>query len=65
MTVIVTLIDGRTEDYLRFGDTYVKHHDGSLDVMRGGARQPFNYAAGEWAEVEGDEKRWKKRGFWN
>lgn len=39
--------------------------DGSLDVMRGGARQPFSYAPGVWVDVEGDEKKWNKRGFWN
>ncbi len=49
---------------MRFGDSFVKHHDGSLDVVRGGARQPFSYAMGEWTHVEGDEKRWKKHGFW-
>ena len=64
MTVTVTLTDGRTDQYMRFGDSFVKHHDGSLDVMRGGARQPFSYAMGEWTHVEGDEKRWKKHGFW-
>jgi hypothetical protein len=64
MTVTVTLLDGHTDDYMRFGDTYVKHDDGSLDVVRTGARLPFSYAAGDWAEVEGNEKRWKKRRFW-
>ncbi|MCV7149707.1 hypothetical protein [Mycolicibacterium pyrenivorans] len=64
MTVSVTLSDGRTDDYMRFGDTFVKHDDGRLDVVRSGARQPFSYAAGEWTDVEGDEKRWKKRRLW-
>ncbi len=64
MTVTVTLPDGHTDEYLRFGDNYVKHDDGSLDVVRGGTRQPLSYAAGDWTEVEGDQSKWKKRGFW-
>jgi hypothetical protein len=64
MTVSVTLPDGRTEDYMRFGDAYIKQQDGTLDIMRAGARNPFSYAAGDWADVEGDERRWKKRRFW-
>ena len=63
MTVSVTRRDGGTDKYMRFGDTYTKHHDGSLDVFRGGARKPFSYASGEWSEVEGDQKRSKSR-FW-
>ena len=34
MTVTVTLPDGHTDEYLRFGDNYVEHQDGSLDVVR-------------------------------
>lgn len=64
MTVTVTLPDGRTDDYMRFGDSFIKHDDGRLDVVRSGARQPFSYAPDEWADVEGDEKRWKKRRLW-
>ncbi|HEY9267767.1 MAG: hypothetical protein U1D00_27135 [Mycobacterium sp.] len=64
MTVTVTLPDGRTDDYMRFGDSFFKHDDGRLDVVRSGARQPFSYAPDEWADVEGDEKRWKKRRLW-
>jgi hypothetical protein len=63
MTVKVTLRNGGTDNYMRFGDAYVKHHDGTLDVVRTGARRPFNYASGEWTDVEGDQKRFKKR-FW-
>ncbi|ORB28814.1 hypothetical protein [Mycolicibacterium parafortuitum] len=63
MTVIVKLPDGRVDEYLRFGDAYVKHDDGALDVVRVGARAAHSYAAGEWAEVDGDEKRWQKRRF--
>ena len=39
MTVTVTLPDGVTDKYMRFGDAYVKHDDGRLDVVRGGAKQ--------------------------
>jgi hypothetical protein len=63
MTVRVTLPDGGTDKYMRFGDAYVKRTDGTLDVMRGGA-EPYRYAAGEWADVEGDERRGKVRRFW-
>jgi len=50
MTVSVTLSDGRTDNYMRFGDAYVKHHDGTLDVLRTGAKQPHRYAVGEWTD---------------
>jgi hypothetical protein len=63
MTVKVTLPDGGSDKYMRFGDAYVKHNDGRLDVIRNGAKQPHSYASGEWTEVEGDQKRFKKR-FW-
>jgi hypothetical protein len=63
MTVTVTLPDGGTDKYMRFGDTYIKHHDGTLDVVRIGARRPFSYASGEWTNVEGDQKSFKRR-FW-
>jgi hypothetical protein len=32
MTVTVTLRDGGADKYMRFGDAYVKHNDGTLDV---------------------------------
>ena len=48
---------------MRFGDAYIKHNDGTLDVFRGGARKPFSYASGEWSDVEGDQKRSTSR-FW-
>ena len=64
MTVTVTRPDGQTDEYLRFGDNYVKHQDGSLDVVRGGARHPWSYRAGDWIEVEGDQSAWKKHRFW-
>ena len=49
---------------MRFGDAYVKHDDGRLDVVRGGAKQPHRYASEEWTDVEGDEKGWKTGRFW-
>lgn len=64
MTVTVTLPDGGTDKYMRFGDTYVKHRDGRLDVIRSGAKNPYSYASEEWTDVEGDEKRGKGR-FWH
>jgi hypothetical protein len=65
MTVIVTLRDGETDKYMRFGDAYRKHNDGTLDVVRGGAKQPHSYAPGVWTDVKGDEKRSKSSRFWS
>jgi hypothetical protein len=64
MTVTVTLPDGATDKYMRFGDVYVKRNDGRLDVVRGGAKQPYSYASAEWTDVGGDEMNWKKGRFW-
>jgi hypothetical protein len=58
MTVTVTLQDGATDKYMRFGDEYVKHNDGTLDVIRDGAKRPYHYAPGAWTDVKGNEKRW-------
>ena len=58
------LLHDGTDKYMRFGDVYVKHNDGTLDVIRGGARQQYSYASGEWSDVEGDQKSWKKGRFW-
>lgn len=63
MTVIVTLPGGGTDKYMRFHDAYVKHNDGTLDVVRSGAKRPYSYAPGVWTDVEGDEKNWKTRRF--
>lgn len=63
MTVTVTLCDGRTDKYMRFHDTYVKHKDGTLDVIRGGAKHPYTYEPGIWTDVEGDKKSWKTGRF--
>ncbi|MFL6081725.1 MAG: hypothetical protein ACJ74F_00650 [Mycobacterium sp.] len=64
MTITVTLTGGGTVKYMRFGDAYVKRNDGTLDIFRGGAKQSQSYLSGQWADVEGDEKRWKKSPFW-
>jgi hypothetical protein len=51
MTVIVTLQDGDTDQYMRYGDTYIKHNDGALDVVRDGAKEPHSYEPGVWTNV--------------
>ena len=56
MTVTVKLQDGATDKYMRFGDVFVKHNDGRLDVIRCGAKDPYSYAAGAWTDVQGNEK---------
>ena len=63
MTVTVTLTGGGSDKYMRSGDAYVKHNDGTLDIVRTGAK-PISYCAGAWIDVEGDQKRFKRRGFW-
>jgi hypothetical protein len=42
-------------------NSYVKHTDGTLDVLRIGAEASFSYASEEWSDVEGDEKASAKR----
>jgi hypothetical protein len=56
----MTLTGGDTDKYMRFGDTYVKCSDGSLDVKRTGAEE-FTYPAGERADVEGGQSRGGRR----
>lgn len=56
MTVTVTLNDGETDEYMRFGDAYIKRGDGTLDVVRVGSSRSFSYPAGAWTDVEGTEK---------
>lgn len=63
MTVSVTRADGGNDEYSRFGDAFVKNGDGTLDVVRTGSKVPHSYAQGEWTDVEGDERRSRKR-FW-
>jgi hypothetical protein len=65
MTVTVTLPDGGTDEYMRSGDTYVEHGDGTLDVIRVGAKESHGYRSGEWAEVTGDQPKGIKRRFWS
>jgi hypothetical protein len=62
MTVTVILAGGNTDKYMRFGDAYVKQTDGTLDVCRTGAKT-LTYAPGEWENVEGDQRRSGRRGF--
>jgi len=64
MTVTVTLPDGGTDKYMRFHDAYVKRNDGALDIVRDGVKKPYSYPSGEWTDVNGDERRWKKRRLW-
>jgi hypothetical protein len=56
MTVTVTLSDGGTDKYMRFHDVYVEHNDGTLGVLRGGAKRPYICASGEWTDVDGDQR---------
>ena len=63
MTVTVTLPDGGADEYMRFGDAYVKHDNGTLDVVRTGAKQSFHYESGGWTDVAGDERGWNKGFF--
>ena len=39
MTVTVTLPDGGADRYMRFGDAYVQHDNGTPDVVRNGTRE--------------------------
>lgn len=65
MTVIVTLPDGGADKYMRFGDAYVNHDDGTLDIIRTGAKQAYHYAPGTWTDVDGDQKTRKTGRFWS
>jgi hypothetical protein len=62
MTVTVTLAGGDTDKYMRFGDAYAKQNDGTLDVFRTGGAT-LTYAPGQWANVEGDQRRSGRRSF--
>ncbi|NTY58716.1 hypothetical protein [Mycolicibacterium sphagni] len=64
MTVTVMLPDGEMDEYSRFGDAFVKRHDGSLDVVRRGEKKPRRYESGQWIDVAGTEKHWKKPRLW-
>ncbi|MFN6546862.1 hypothetical protein [Mycolicibacterium nivoides] len=64
MTVQVTRNDGVTDEFGRFGDCYIKHTDGSLEVVRAETMPAATYPAGRWTEVVGDEKR-RHRGLFH
>ena len=49
---------------MRFGDSYHENGDGTLDVIRTGAKNLRTYGSGEWAGVEGDQRKFKKRRIW-
>lgn len=57
MTVQVTRKDGVVQDFARFADRYIKHVDGSLEVIRGGTAPPARYPAGSWITVRGDHEK--------
>ena len=57
MTVHVTRKDGVVQDFTRSADHYIKHADGSLEVIRGGTAPPARYPVGGWAAVDGDGDR--------
>jgi hypothetical protein len=40
-----------------------KQFDGTLDVVRDGAKEPHSYGPGVWSNVQGDEKSLKRSGF--
>lgn len=63
MTVTVTLNDGATDKYMRFGDAFIKRDDGTLVVVRDGSSEPHRYAPGTWTDVRGDEKQSKRSRF--
>lgn len=54
MTVRVTRKDGVVQDFTRSADHYIKHDDGSLEVIRGGTAPPASYPVGGWTAVDGD-----------
>lgn len=47
MTVVVTLPGGTIDKYMRSGDAYAQHHDGTLDVVRLGAKRPYSYGGND------------------
>ncbi len=54
MTVNVTCKNGLTDVFERSADHYIKHTDGSLEVVRGGTAPPETYRPGGWTAVSGD-----------
>jgi len=57
MTVTVSLADGGTDKYMRFGDSYLERKDGTLCVRRGGTKHVYRYPSGAWTHVDGNHKR--------
>lgn len=57
MTVNVTRNNGLTDVFARSADHYIKHTDGSLEVVRGGTAPPKMYGPGGWIAVSGDGTR--------
>ncbi|GCA96705.1 MULTISPECIES: hypothetical protein [Mycolicibacterium] len=57
MTVHVTRDGGAVDEFARFADRYIKHTDGSLEIVRSGSAQTNKYGAGSWVDVTGDEKQ--------
>ena len=50
---------------MRFGDAFVEHGDGTLDVLRTGAKESYTFRTDEWSDVQGDQPKWKKSWqFW-
>lgn len=63
MTVSVRLGNGMTDEFTRSDDHFIKHSDGSLEVIRAGTAPPQSYPAGSWADVSGDGPRKRPRIF--
>lgn len=64
MTVTVSLADGGTDKYMRFGDSYIERKDGTLCLRRGGTKHGYRYEPGAWTHVDGNHKRSMKRAIW-
>jgi hypothetical protein len=63
MTVHVTRDCGAIDEFARFADRYIKHTDGSLEIVRAGSVQTNSYGAGHWIDVTGDEKHTRRERF--
>ena len=55
MTVTVTLRDGATDNYMRFGDAYVQAQQRDARRIRCAPNIPHSYPAGAWIDVQGNE----------
>ena len=63
MTVSVLIDNGVTDEFTGFDDHFIKHSDGSLEVVRAGTAPPQSYPAGSWIDVGGDGTRERRRFF--